>query len=73
MHTGSRFYYSNVYLWIGFEAKPFSDISLTLQQDTIKGTKWSRATEMTEEQALWEQQRMFVEACARMNGCFQST
>lgn len=40
----------------------------TLQQDSIKGAKWSGAAEMTEEQALAEQQRMFAEARARMNG-----
>ncbi|XP_050892373.1 protein Dr1 homolog isoform X2 [Vicia villosa] len=36
--------------------------------DSIKGAKWSGAAEMTEEQALAEQQRMFAEARARMNG-----
>ncbi|AES68005.1 hypothetical protein MTR_2g101910 [Medicago truncatula] len=35
---------------------------LFINQDTIKGAKWSCATEMTEEQALSEQQRMFVES-----------
>ncbi|XP_045824346.1 protein Dr1 homolog [Trifolium pratense] len=37
-------------------------------QDNGKGAKWSGAAEMTEEQALAEQQRMFAEARARMNG-----
>ncbi|KAF7838595.1 protein Dr1-like protein isoform X1 [Senna tora] len=37
-------------------------------QDSLKGAKWSNGTEMTEEQALAEQQRMFAEARARMNG-----
>ncbi|KAL6319060.1 hypothetical protein AAG906_001533 [Vitis piasezkii] len=36
--------------------------------DTIKGGKWSNGAEMTEEEALAEQQRMFAEARARMNG-----
>ncbi|KAI3878214.1 hypothetical protein C5167_032937 [Papaver somniferum] len=35
--------------------------------DSPKG-KWSSAAEMTEEEALAEQQRMFAEARARMNG-----
>ena len=39
-----------------------------IQQDTIKGGKWSNGAEMTEEEALAEQQRMFAEARARMNG-----
>jgi hypothetical protein len=55
-------------LWIDFGVKLFSDIFVTLQQDSIKGAKWSGAAEMTEEQALAEQQRMFAEARARMNG-----
>lgn len=37
------------------------------QQDSPKGVKWS-GVEMTEEEALAEQQRMFAEARARMNG-----
>ncbi|XP_004508593.1 protein Dr1 homolog isoform X2 [Cicer arietinum] len=36
--------------------------------DSLKGGKWSNAAEMTEEEALAEQQRMFAEARARMNG-----
>ena len=55
-------------LWIDFGVKLFSDIFVALQQDSIKGAKWSGAAEMTEEQALAEQQRMFAEARARMNG-----
>lgn len=39
-----------------------------LQQDSLKGGKWSNGAEMTEEEALAEQQRMFAEARARMNG-----
>jgi len=38
------------------------------QQDSLKGGKWSNVAEMTEEEALAEQQRMFAEARARMNG-----
>lgn len=34
----------------------------------MKGGKWSNGAEMTEEEALAEQQRMFAEARARMNG-----
>ncbi|KAJ7956558.1 Nuclear transcription factor Y subunit B [Quillaja saponaria] len=37
-------------------------------QDSLKGAKWSNVAEMTEEEALAEQQRMFAEARARMNG-----
>jgi hypothetical protein len=55
-------------LLVGYDIKLFSDIFVTLQQDTIKAAKWSGAAEMTEEQALAEQQRMFAEARARMNG-----
>ncbi|KAM7479757.1 hypothetical protein LguiA_027970 [Lonicera macranthoides] len=37
--------------------------------DTVKGGgKWTNGAEMTEEEALAEQQRMFAEARARMNG-----
>lgn len=36
--------------------------------DTPRGEKWTAGAEMTEEQALAEQQRMFAEARARMNG-----
>ncbi|OWM65172.1 hypothetical protein CDL15_Pgr008759 [Punica granatum] len=36
--------------------------------DSLKGGKWSNGAEMTEEEALAEQQRMFAEARARMNG-----
>nr|UYC36129.1 OF05753 [Phoebe bournei] len=36
--------------------------------DSPKGGKWTAAAEMTEEEALAEQQRMFAEARARMNG-----
>lgn len=39
------------------------------QQDTVRGGgKWTNGAEMTEEEALAEQQRMFAEARARMNG-----
>ncbi|KAK7265041.1 hypothetical protein RJT34_32657 [Clitoria ternatea] len=41
---------------------------LETMQDSLKGGKWSNVAEMTEEQALAEQQRMFAEARARMNG-----
>lgn len=34
----------------------------------MKGGKWSNGAEMTEEEAAAEQQRMFAEARARMNG-----
>ncbi|GMY15404.1 protein Dr1 homolog isoform X1 [Fagus crenata] len=37
-------------------------------QDSLKAGKWSNGAEMTEEEALAEQQRMFAEARARMNG-----
>ncbi|KAK8617102.1 hypothetical protein V6N13_117069 [Hibiscus sabdariffa] len=37
-------------------------------QDSLKGGKWSNGAEMTEEEAVAEQQRMFAEARARMNG-----
>ncbi|GER42562.1 nuclear factor Y [Striga asiatica] len=36
--------------------------------DTMRGGKWSNVAEMTEEEALAEQQKMFAEARARMNG-----
>ncbi|XP_050377503.1 protein Dr1 homolog [Argentina anserina] len=36
--------------------------------DVAKSVKWGNGAEMTEEQALAEQQRMFAEARARMNG-----
>lgn len=36
-------------------------------QDTLKSGKWNNGAEMTEEEALAEQQRMFAEARARMN------
>lgn len=41
---------------------------VVFQQDSLKGGKWSNGVEMTEEEALAEQQRMFAEARARMNG-----
>lgn len=37
-------------------------------QDTVRGGKLATGAEMTEEEALAEQQRMFAEARARMNG-----
>ncbi|KAF6144634.1 hypothetical protein GIB67_006126 [Kingdonia uniflora] len=36
--------------------------------DSPKGVKWSIPAEMTKEEALAEQQRMFAEARAKMNG-----
>lgn len=39
-----------------------------LQQDSLRGAKWNNGAEMTEEEAVAEQQRMFAEARARMNG-----
>ncbi|GLU13317.1 hypothetical protein SLE2022_299570 [Rubroshorea leprosula] len=36
--------------------------------DSLKGGKWNNVAEMTEEEAAAEQQRMFAEARARMNG-----
>ncbi|KAK3040203.1 hypothetical protein RJ639_028915 [Escallonia herrerae] len=36
--------------------------------DTVRSGKWTNGAEMTEEEALAEQQRMFAEARARMNG-----
>ncbi|XP_057514461.1 protein Dr1 homolog isoform X2 [Actinidia eriantha] len=36
--------------------------------DTLKSGRWTNVAEMTEEEALAEQQRMFAEARARMNG-----
>ncbi|CAL5374382.1 unnamed protein product [Camellia sinensis] len=41
---------------------------LETMQDTLKSGKWNNGAEMTEEEALAEQQRMFAEARARMNG-----
>ncbi|XP_028106810.1 protein Dr1 homolog isoform X3 [Camellia sinensis] len=41
---------------------------LETMQDTLKSGKWNNVAEMTEEEALAEQQRMFAEARARMNG-----
>lgn len=38
------------------------------QHDVAKSVKWGNGAEMTEEEALAEQQRMFAEARARMNG-----
>jgi hypothetical protein len=43
-------------------------LGMFFQQDSLKGGKWSNGAEMTEEEALAEQQRMFAEARARMNG-----
>ncbi|XP_073299462.1 protein Dr1 homolog isoform X1 [Primulina huaijiensis] len=40
----------------------------TMTQDTMRSGKLSNGAEMTEEEALVEQQRMFAEARARMNG-----
>lgn len=49
--------------------KQFSDwFWFSFQQDSLRGAKWSNGAEMTEEEALVEQQRMFAEARARMNG-----
>ncbi|MFS7972249.1 hypothetical protein Hanom_Chr09g00842491 [Helianthus anomalus] len=42
-------------------------------QDTVKGGKCTNGAEMTEEEALAEQQRMFAEARARMNGVATAT
>lgn len=36
-------------------------------KDTVRAGKWSNVADMTEEEALAEQQRMFSEARARMN------
>ncbi|KAI9117682.1 hypothetical protein K1719_011848 [Acacia pycnantha] len=41
---------------------------LETMQDSLRAGKWSNGAEMTEEEALLEQQRMFAEARARMNG-----
>ncbi|KAF5730240.1 protein Dr1 isoform X2 [Tripterygium wilfordii] len=42
---------------------------LETMQDSLRGGgKWSNGAEMTEEEAAAEQQRMFAEARARMNG-----
>ncbi|GAB2222946.1 hypothetical protein Droror1_Dr00017078 [Drosera rotundifolia] len=39
------------------------------QQDGVRGSgKWNNVAEMTEEEAVAEQQRMFAEARARMQG-----
>ncbi|XP_047338270.1 protein Dr1 homolog [Impatiens glandulifera] len=40
---------------------------LETMQDSVKSGKWNNVADMTEEQALAEQQRMFAEARARMN------
>jgi len=39
-----------------------------LQQDSQRSVKMNSGAEMTEEEAAAEQQRMFAEARARMNG-----
>ena len=39
-----------------------------IEQDTVRAGKCTNGAEMTEEEALAEQQRMFAEARARMNG-----
>ncbi|XP_030494045.1 protein Dr1 homolog isoform X2 [Cannabis sativa] len=39
-----------------------------LETMDLRSGKWSNGAEMTEEEALAEQQRMFAEARARMNG-----
>ncbi|XP_022769805.1 protein Dr1 homolog isoform X4 [Durio zibethinus] len=39
-----------------------------IEEDSLRGGKWSNGAEMTEEEAVAEQQRMFAEARARMNG-----
>ncbi|ONI09047.1 hypothetical protein PRUPE_5G214400 [Prunus persica] len=41
---------------------------LETMHDVAKSVKWGNGAEMTEEEALAEQQRMFAEARARMNG-----
>ncbi|KAL8230765.1 hypothetical protein R6Q57_000543 [Mikania cordata] len=41
--------------------------------DTVKGGKCTNGAEMTEEEALAAQQRMFAEARARMNGIATAT
>ncbi|KAJ8752382.1 hypothetical protein K2173_004018 [Erythroxylum novogranatense] len=41
---------------------------LETMQDSLRGGKWNNGVEMTEEEAAAEQQRMFAEARARMNG-----
>ncbi|XP_050151782.1 protein Dr1 homolog [Malus sylvestris] len=41
---------------------------LETMHDLSKSVKWGNGAEMTEEEALAEQQRMFAEARARMNG-----
>ncbi|CAN6584976.1 unnamed protein product [Malus baccata var. baccata] len=41
---------------------------LETMHDLSKSVKWGNGVEMTEEEALAEQQRMFAEARARMNG-----
>lgn len=46
----------------------FIDFGCLTQQDSLRAGKWSNGAEMTEEEALLEQQRMFAEARARMNG-----
>ncbi|CAN1180414.1 Protein Dr1 homolog [Linum perenne] len=45
----------------------YENHKLETMQDTLKGGKWT-GSEMTEEEAAAEQQRMFAEARARMNG-----
>lgn len=61
--------FESVNLWIDLANKNYFLIYfVTFQQDSLKGAKWSAGAEMTEEEALAEQQRMFAEARARMNG-----
>ncbi|KAL6973539.1 hypothetical protein U1Q18_027725 [Sarracenia purpurea var. burkii] len=43
-------------------------LTSTVELDSLKSGKRSNGAEMTEEEALAEQQRMFAEARARMNG-----
>ncbi|KAG7021593.1 Protein Dr1-like protein, partial [Cucurbita argyrosperma subsp. argyrosperma] len=55
-------------VYAAYEQHRLETMVMLREQDSLKGGKWSNGAEMTEEEALAEQQRMFAEARARMNG-----
>lgn len=57
-----------LFIYLLWKTNYFMIDFVVFQQDSLKGGKWSNGAEMTEEEALAEQQRMFAEARARMNG-----
>lgn len=53
---------------VGYVQKnKFLTVLYLFHQDSPKSGRWASGAEMTEEEALAEQQRMFAEARARMN------